>query len=387
MKKDELNKILEGKTSQEQVEILKWELKAEKNQREIDNTNKKWWRAGAIVLFIFLLIILFFSKCSGDKMVKTINDLQKAKQELMIKNVQLEAENDCLKKEVKHRKMEIGFLEDIREVQQKHLDKYENQKPAVIVTRTTKNGNPATRVKAAMVNKSSNIPSQVTIEDKIIEVEADCEECLENYLEFFRRFIFLGVNESEWNFFKDSIVPILETLDFEEFEKGMRTAEYEWEIGPVSRIEDDSIEVVMKKDNPEQTWEILRKSVTYQDMLNMPVNPVISGYNVFIEYWENPYRRKTEKSFRNGLIFSGIGLGLYGTTEIMGHPVFRDYPADNSAAKRKSNTIMGLRIGAGVAGTLALTEFGRAWHFHRMEGKYIISPTEICLSVNLNRTK
>ena len=56
MKKEELDKILEGKSPKEQVEVLKWKLREEVNGREIDNTNKKWWRAGSIALFIIFLI-------------------------------------------------------------------------------------------------------------------------------------------------------------------------------------------------------------------------------------------------------------------------------------------------------------------------------------------
>jgi hypothetical protein len=327
MKTKELNKILEGKTPQEQVEILKSELAETRNQHGIEKTNRKWWTATSVVMFVISLIILLLCKCEGNKMSERISGLEKANQELLVENARLECEKEYMKKE-------IDLMEDVIELQKRLLEKCESKKP-VAVKKTSKPSQPSKVTEKMIETKTSDTKAS----EKIV-IEEDCQEYIEAYTK-----------------------PLQDSLN---------------------QIKNDSVEVIMTKENPDNSWEILRAKKAYADMLNMPVNPVIQGSHTFIEYWENPYRRKSEKSFRNGVILGVAGAGVYGVTEAMGHAIFYDAPADNSAAERKSATIKGLRIGAGVLGAASLVEFGRAWHFHKLEGEYIVSPTSIGVSINIS---
>jgi len=68
----------------------------------------------------------------------------------------------------------------------------------------------------------------------------------------------------------------------------------------------------------------------------------------------------------------------------MGHPKYWDN-RDNSDAERKSNWILGLRIGSGVAAAYSGFEFGRTIYFHKMETRFIVDPTTIGLILYLDR--
>jgi hypothetical protein len=128
------------------------------------------------------------------------------------------------------------------------------------------------------------------------------------------------------------------------------------------------------------------------DYTKMPVN-LFSKTNVslmsnhtYIEYLPNPYRCKAEESFASGIIFGGISVSTYVISEILGHPKYWDN-RDNSDAEKKSSQILALRIISGVSAVASVFEFSRTVHFHKMESKYIISPTKIGLTINLNPDK
>ncbi len=334
---------LQGMNLETQVEVLKSELGRE-------NDRKKSWRFSTVVFIVTTIILLIISKCEGDKMAKRISEIEKANQELLVENQGLKGdvnvlvkEVECLNNEISHLKKEIDFLEDIVNTQKKVIDNYENQKPALVISEETKNGKNVVNVKAIIVTKSSNLLS---------EEEFECSDVEESFSEGF-------ISKEEC----DSYIGFLEAS--------------------LNELKNESVEVEMNKKSPDGSFFLGSRKMSYADMLSMEVNPVMGLSHTFTEYCENPYRTKKEKSFRNGLIFGIAGVGVYGITEL-GHPIFRDPPADNSDAKRKSNTIKGLRIGAGVLGAASIVEFTRAWHFHRLEGKYIVGPTTLGVSVNLS---
>ncbi len=356
MKNEKVKQILESKTSitSEQVEILKSEFQTQEENLERSNLWKKTLGGTSVILLVALIVVILCSKCSGDKMVKENNDLKVANYELFIENFDLGKENDSLKKELSEVKYERDSLEAENEILRERINYAENLKPILLVTKITRHveRKQIIEVDAVMAPKSSKYSSHVSFEHELCNYDSIKFEndTLKMKLEFGKEVLDLALNS-------------------------------------LNQIMNDSVEVVMTKENPDNSWELLRSRAAYQDMLDMPVNPVIEGSHVFTEYWDNPYRIKKEKSFRNALILTGVSGGLYGLTEAMGHPVFRDYPADNSVAQRKSNTIKGLRIGAGVVGAVAVFEFARTWHFHNMEGEYIISPTEVGVSINLSSIK
>jgi hypothetical protein len=148
----------------------------------------------------------------------------------------------------------------------------------------------------------------------------------------------------------------------------------------------DSLNVSLTKQYRTDTAKVLvNKKWSIRDI----TSGTFTSYNyknTYIEYLPNPYRLKAQKSFWWGV---GTGLGaiaLYGTTEAMGHPKFFD-DRDNSAAWRKHNLILGMRIGSGILGTISAVEFGRTIYFHHMEGKFIINPTSVGLTISLDKDK
>lgn len=352
-----LQKMLEGKSPEEREEILKWELADTRNQYEIERTNRKWWTSLSIFLFVLFLIFLFFCKCERDKSAKRINELEKANQELLIENVRLECENE-------HMKKEIDLMEDVIELQKKVINNYESKKPVLIITRETQKGKKGTKVQIAEVDTMFSGVQEAFIPDKYVKVKSEKPHKTKTFEKKVSENVVIEDDCKEY--INAYTKPIQDSLN---------------------QIKNDSIEVVMDKKSPDGNFFISSRKMSYGQMLSMNVNPVMGISHTLTEYWENPYRRKAEKSFRNGVILGVAGAGVYGVTEAMGHAIFYDPPADNSAAERKSATIKGLRVGAGVLGAASLVEFGRAWHFHKLEGKYIVSPTTVGVSVNLSSLK
>ncbi len=122
---------------------------------------------------------------------------------------------------------------------------------------------------------------------------------------------------------------------------------------------------------------------------NLPVRELFSEkhtsiqYNhSFIEYLPNEYRKKSENAFWRGVVSGAISIGTYAWSESLGHPTFFD-DRDNSAAQTLHNQIFTLRTISTVSALYSAFQFQRAWHFHNMEGKYIVSPTGIGLSIDL----
>jgi hypothetical protein len=148
----------------------------------------------------------------------------------------------------------------------------------------------------------------------------------------------------------------------------------------------DSLDVYLTKqyrsDNP---ISLVQKKWSIRDIVSGNLAPY-DYKHTYIEYKENPYRQKVENAFWWGVGTGAGAIALYATTEAMGHPQFFD-DRDNSAAWRKHNLILGLRIGSGILGAVSAVEFERAWHFHKLEGKFIINPTQLGLNVSLDKPK
>jgi hypothetical protein len=148
-------------------------------------------------------------------------------------------------------------------------------------------------------------------------------------------------------------------------------------------IPNDSIGVLLTEQSPNQApISLVNARMALRGFFsNDP--PSLHWSRSFTEYIPNIYRKKSENAFWGGVGSGIIALALYETTEQLGHPKFYD-DRDNSSAQKKHDWIVGLRIGSGVFGTLSAIEFGRSWHFHKMEGRFIIGPKKIGLNVGLN---
>jgi len=347
MKTKDFNKILENyPLGIEKVEILKSVFKKTKKQR-----NAASIIASVLsVTTIILIILLCLTKCESDKTIVGL-ETTISNQEKEINNLKIE--NDSLKIDLLDVNNDMDCLEEENRILRERVSYVENMKPILLVTKITRylEGKQIIKVDAVMAPNSSKYKSHATFEHEI---------CNSDSLE--------AENESlkmELEFDNDVLEVALDLLE---------------------TIGKDSVEVVMTKENPNASWEILRAQAAYQDLLDIPVNPVIQGGHVFTEYWDNPYRLKKERAFKRALGSAVGSVAFYSLTEIMGHPIYTDY-SDNTEAELKSATIKGLRIVSGVLGAYSVFEFARTWHFHKMEGKYIISPTEIGVSINLNSKK
>jgi hypothetical protein len=328
-----------------------------------DRTRKIWWRRGVIALFIILL----FLACCDRKVRKNLKDANQTITNLTEVIDSLKGELNysayqyvVLQIEKENLEVENSEKDEIIDSLKNLVNHWQNQKPIVLVTKHIKpsEGREITIVEARIVPKSSKYPSHVTIECSIedsaqekvpcVVTEEDCQEYIEAYTESPR----------------DSL----------------------------NQIKNDSIVVVMAKTTPDSTSEVSRRAVEYYSLINAPIdespNPIathtLAEYTAMACY----YRQKAENSFWNGVISGGGAAVLYGVTEAMGHPIFRDVPPyNNSAAEMKSITIKGLRVVSGVWAGLSIIEFIRAWYFHNMEAKFIVYPTELGVSLTIPQIK
>jgi hypothetical protein len=156
------------------------------------------------------------------------------------------------------------------------------------------------------------------------------------------------------------------------------------QIAKTESLLNDSLDVCLDKQYRQDSVVVLmaKKIQLKSFLLNSP--PSINYTNTFIEYLPNPYREKAEKSFKRAILSGIISAGLYATSEALGNPVFID-GKDNASAQKKSDLILGLRISSGIFGFASLFETGRTFYFHKMEGKFIISPTTIGLTLYLDK--
>jgi hypothetical protein len=333
-------------------------------KREI--TRKVWWRRGAIVLFI---ILLFLAECNRKARVDS-NDKDVVISEL------IDSIGDLHKR--------INFLENNLVEVEDELAEKNSKEPTLVITRTTtKSGRPATQAEIIIVDTMFDAQTKAIIPDRTYGKPALMVTTITKTSEEKQIINIDAVIVPKSSDYKSHMSFEIDLKD-DSISREECDAYIEYLKDSLDDLKNDSIEIVMDKKSPDGNFFLGSRKMSYADILSMEVNPVIGISHTFTEYWDNPYRRKAEKSFRNGVIFGVAGAGLYGVTEWIGHPIFRDSPADNSDAQQKSNTIKGLRIGAAVLGTVSLVEFTRAWHFHRLEGKYIVSPTTVGVSVNLS---
>ncbi|HLP86340.1 MAG TPA: hypothetical protein VK153_00455 [Candidatus Paceibacterota bacterium] len=152
----------------------------------------------------------------------------------------------------------------------------------------------------------------------------------------------------------------------------------------VNKFLDNSIETCVDKQYRQDSSVVLVKERFPLRSFLSDVPPSINYSHTYIEYLPNPYREKAEKNFRWGVGFAGGAVALYGISEALGHPKFRD-DIDNSDAEKKHNQILSLRIGSGVLAAASMFEFGRTIYFHKMEGKFIVDPTKFGLVLYLDK--
>jgi hypothetical protein len=144
------------------------------------------------------------------------------------------------------------------------------------------------------------------------------------------------------------------------------------EVNLTKQYRDDKIITLVKKEVP----------LSLSNLFSMN-NTLLEESHTYIEYLPNPYRQKAENSFWTGVTFGIASAGCYAISEGMGHPKYWD-GLDNSAAEKKSNQIQALRVASTIFGTASVLEFGRTVYFHNMESKFIINPTKIGLTINLD---
>jgi hypothetical protein len=150
-------------------------------------------------------------------------------------------------------------------------------------------------------------------------------------------------------------------------------------------LTNDSIEVCLDKQYRADSSRILmlRKLALRDFILNNP-SANINFTHTYIEYLENPYRVKAEQAFTRAIISGIFSIGLYATSESLGHPKYWDN-RDNSGAQKKHDEIFLLRAGSTVFGLYSAFEFGRTIYFHKQEAKFIFNPTKISLTIYLDK--
>lgn len=147
----------------------------------------------------------------------------------------------------------------------------------------------------------------------------------------------------------------------------------------------DSLTVCLDKEyRNDSTVIMMQKSIRIDAFITNPSSAMVNYKNTFVEYLPNPYRAKTKNSFWMGVGFAGVSTALYAVSEAQGSPVYWDN-RDNKSAVEKHNLIMTLRIASGISAAASLFEFGRCIHFHNMEGKFIVNPTNIGLVLYLDK--
>ena len=146
----------------------------------------------------------------------------------------------------------------------------------------------------------------------------------------------------------------------------------------------DSIKLCMDKQYRQDSTVIMwEKSIQLKSfMLNSP--PSIDYTHTYIEYLPNSYREKAENAFERAIVAGIFSAGFYAVSEGIGNPIFIN-GQDNTEAQKLHDQIFWLRVGSAVTGAYSVFEFARVIHFHKMEGKFIINPTKIGLTVNLDK--
>jgi len=307
-----------------------------------------FWKSTASLFLVVTIVLLSVMKCTSER---TIKPLKKANQDLLVElastgnELVLEKRNvDFLKSLLEKKNREIDSLESV-------INHYENLKPIALVTKITK---PSEKkeiviVDAVMAPKSSKYKSHVTFEYALCDSDSLKEE--NNTLKM------------EISFLGDVLKVALDSLN---------------------NVVNDSVEIALVKSTPTDTSVVARKTMAYYALLHNPISdfevpyPVISDRPIS-EYTSlaDFYRAKSEICFVTGLASGIASAGFYAISEAMGHPIFIvDPPTDNSAAQQKSNTIKGLRWVSAGFGALSAIQIARGWHYHRLEGKFIIYPTE-----------
>ena len=146
------------------------------------------------------------------------------------------------------------------------------------------------------------------------------------------------------------------------------------------------IKICLEKVGKDSVETLYEQQIHLKDFL-LKSPPSVNYLSVpRMEYLENPYRIKAEKSFKRAIISGIISAGLYGTSTLIGPAIFID-GRDNSSAKKTHNQIRALQAGSTLVGLYSVFEFGRTIYFHHMEGKFIVGPNKIGLTINLEKNK
>ena len=302
----------------------------DENKNEKVSKPKKSYRWIIHVIYgvIIIAILLLWKCCCGEK--------EKECQEKMSSIISLTLENDSLK-------LRINELEN----------QLKNQKAVLNITDTVKNHSSGKFIEAIIVSSDDSRESSRFIKDvvKIVKVEVPVSvEC----------------------------PPVPECPDVN---KSLVDS-----LSKMNKSLDDSIDVCLDKQYRTDSARILmQKRLSLRSFTSM-TPPSLDYSHTYIEYLPNPYRRKAENSLLGGICFATASIGFYGVSEALGHPVYFD-DRDNSAAQRKHNQILALRILSGVSAAASVVEFGRTISFHHMEGKFIVNPTKIGLTINLDSRK
>jgi hypothetical protein len=311
-----------------------------------ENTRKIWWRRAVIALIIALLLLAYCDRKvrvdSNDKDVVIAELTEKLK----------EAENAV-----------INLTEENKELK-KENDHLESLEPHLFITRIlTEEGDSATKVETKLVYNFFDVRSEAIIPDREIPCLEETEETEETPC---------VVTEEDCQEYIDAYTkPLKDSLN---------------------QIKNDSVDIALVKTTSDTSYVVGTKRISYYSFLHNPIlewevpEPVVCDVISEYTYLAGVYREKCEKAVKRGTIAGVTGLTLYGATELAGHAMMV-HGRDNSAAERKDLIIKSTRGVAAAFGIWAATEFAFAWHFHRMEAKFIIYPTEYGavagLSVNI----
>lgn len=298
----------------------------EMSPNEVSNSEKtkknRRWMIHVIYCMIIIIIILLCRCCSG-------------------------------KKEKEYEAVKISLLSEIDSLNLR-INQLENRKAVLNVTENVNmNNSHGTFVKAIIVSLEDKRDSSLFIKDivKIVNVPVP---------------------------FLVKCPPIIPSKKCPDIDKDLV-----YFVADMNNSLNDSIDVCLDKQYRTDSSRILmQKKLSLRDFTSM--NPPSLAYNhIYIEYLPNKYRAKAEDSFWNGILFTAISAGSYVFSESLGHPKYWDNQ-DNSKAERKSSLILGSRLISGASAFMATVEFGRAFYFHNMESKFIVSPTKIGLTLNLS---
>ena len=283
-------------------------------------SNRKWERIITHPIYLIIIIFLIFKTCDGDKKIQ------------------------AYEKNEKELKAKIANLED----------SIQNQKAIpIIVEKSGIN----TIIGAIIVPKNDSRPETITIRSTIKKVpyEVEVPVVVPDSLLMMKLKNCLNDNEQAIGVFLE-----------------------------LDSLLNNPIKICLEKEGKDSVQTLYEQQIHLKEFLQKSP-PAVNYLSVpYMEYQKNPYRIKTERSFKRAIISGIFSAGLYGTSTLIGPAIFID-GRNNSGARKTHNKIRALEIGSTAFGLYSGFELCRTVYFHFMEGKFIVGPNKIGLTINLEK--